>query len=149
MTKYTAIQVAQWFLNHVKSLSVGEDVEHLTNLKLQKLLYYAQGASLGLYDRPLFEDPIIHWSHGPAIPDVYCKYSKFRDNPVVEDKDFINIFDRETEELLTDVYSVFGCYSALGLRRRSLEEDPVKNTEFGEVVPNESIKDFFKKEYIC
>ncbi len=90
----------------------------------------------------------MHWSHGPAAPEVYCKYAKFRNNPVTEDKNFINVFDRETEDLLTDVYEVFGCYSALGLRRRSLEEDPVKNTEFGEVVPNESIKDFFKKEYI-
>ncbi|MDE5758463.1 MAG: DUF4065 domain-containing protein, partial [Allobaculum sp.] len=103
-TKYTAFEIAQWFLNYVQGFALGEDEEHLTNLKLQKLLYYAQGASLGLYNRPLFEDQIVHWTHGPVVPTVYCKYSKFRNNPVVEEETFFDFFDRETADLLTDVY---------------------------------------------
>lgn len=57
----------------------------------------------------------------------------------MEEETFVDIFDRGTADLLADVYEVFGCYSAYGLRRRSLDEDPVKNTEIGEVIPNKVI----------
>ena len=39
-----------------------DEGELLSNLKLQKLLYYAQGFYLALYDKPLFEDRIEAWT---------------------------------------------------------------------------------------
>jgi uncharacterized phage-associated protein len=49
----------------------------LTNLKLQKLLYYAQGWHLGLYGVPLFTDRIEAWVHGPVVPPLYRKYKNY------------------------------------------------------------------------
>ena len=43
----------------------------ISNLKLLKLLYYAQGTFLALYGRPLFNESIEAWLHGPVVPDVY------------------------------------------------------------------------------
>lgn len=40
----------------------------ISNLKLQKLIYYAQGFHLAISDRPLFPEPIKAWIHGPAVP---------------------------------------------------------------------------------
>lgn len=40
-------------------------------MKLQKLLYYCNGWSLGLLDRPLFDDRIEAWKHGPVIKSIY------------------------------------------------------------------------------
>ncbi len=39
----------------------------ISNLKLQKLLYYAQGFHLALYDEPLFPEAIEAWTHGPVL----------------------------------------------------------------------------------
>jgi len=43
-------------------------------LRLQKLLYYCQGWSLGLLDRALFRDPIEAWVRGPVVRSVYEKF---------------------------------------------------------------------------
>jgi len=43
----------------------------LTNLKLQKLLYFAQLEHLKKTGRPLFEDKIEAWQYGPVVKSVY------------------------------------------------------------------------------
>ncbi|OQY42717.1 MAG: hypothetical protein B6240_13665 [Desulfobacteraceae bacterium 4572_87] len=52
----------------------------ISNLKLQKLVYYAQGFYLALYDEPLFNEPIEAWTHGPVIRELYRSYNEI---PVV------------------------------------------------------------------
>ncbi|KJW07325.1 Panacea domain-containing protein [Orientia tsutsugamushi] len=37
----------------------------ITQLKLQKLVYFAQGAHLALFDKPLFKEDIEAWENGP------------------------------------------------------------------------------------
>lgn len=62
----TANDIAKYFL----ALSNNEESgELISNLKLQKLLHYAQGFYLALYDQPLFHEPIEAWAHGAVIPD--------------------------------------------------------------------------------
>lgn len=51
-----------------------EDADAISNLKLQKLLYYAQGCYLGLEGHPLFDENIIDWTHGPVAEEVYYRY---------------------------------------------------------------------------
>jgi uncharacterized phage-associated protein len=50
---YSAIAVANWFIWKNK-----QDNSDLTHLKLQMLLYYAQGWYLVYFNPPLFEDSI-------------------------------------------------------------------------------------------
>lgn len=145
---YSAAQIALWLLNHVRSLISDEDEEYLTNLKLQKLLYYAQGASLALKDRPLFPDRIEHWAHGPVVPSVYRLYSKYGANPIEYDEDYDFVIDDETNDLLTDVYETFGCYSAWGLRNMTHNEDPWKNTSRNEEITKDAIRTYFKNHYV-
>lgn len=146
--EYTAAEIALWFLNHVRSLSNDENEEYLTNLKLQKLLYYAQGASLALHDRPLFDDRIEHWTHGPVVPDVYRIYSKYGGSPIIFDEDYEEKIDSDTDALLVDVYDTFGCYSAWGLRNLTHGEDQLKNTSRNDEITQESIKKYFKEHYV-
>jgi uncharacterized phage-associated protein len=40
--------------------------DQMTNLKLNKLLYYAQGASLARTGNTLFNDSIEAWPYGPV-----------------------------------------------------------------------------------
>jgi uncharacterized phage-associated protein len=42
-----------------------------TRTKVQKLLYYAQGYHLAMYDAPLFDEPIEAWELGPVVREVW------------------------------------------------------------------------------
>ena len=67
------MQAAKYFL-----AQASEDAGDLiSNLKLQKLVYYAQGFHLALYDEPLFLEAIEAWTHGPVVPDLYRHYKKY------------------------------------------------------------------------
>lgn len=65
-----AYDVADFFLSPFEE----EDGEQISNLKLQKLLYYAQGYALAILNRPLFAENIEHWQHGPVVPCIYRTY---------------------------------------------------------------------------
>lgn len=52
--------------------------ENLTNLKLQKLLYYAQAWHLALRNAPLFDEDFQAWVHGPVLPSQYLRFRSFQ-----------------------------------------------------------------------
>jgi uncharacterized phage-associated protein len=49
----------------------------ISNLKLQKLLYYAHAWSLALRGRGLFRDRIEAWVHGPVVPSIYRRFKAY------------------------------------------------------------------------
>jgi uncharacterized phage-associated protein len=77
METTTAGRVADYFINF--SHEVGDPI---SNLKLQKLLYYAQAWHLALYDSSLFPERIQAWVHGPAVPPVYRRFKEWAWKPI-------------------------------------------------------------------
>jgi len=49
----------------------------ISNLKLQKLLFYAQAHYLGLYGKSLFKEDIEAWKHGTVINSVYHEFKRY------------------------------------------------------------------------
>lgn len=43
----------------------------ITNLQLQKILFFIQGFSLKNYQQPIMDTQFVKWTYGPAIKDVY------------------------------------------------------------------------------
>lgn len=146
---YKALEIANWFLNYNKSLRdfENEDTDDISNLKLQKLLYYAQGCFLAIKNERLFEDDIVAWAHGPVVEDVYYEFKKFESSGITEFKESTSI-DDDTINLLVDIYDVFGKYSAWGLRNMTHSETPWIETDRNSVISIESISDYFKKHYV-
>lgn len=73
-----ALDVANYFVE-----LAGKTSEHdLTNLKLQKLLYYVQGKYLAINHRPFFADNIEAWKYGPVVNDVYHAFKQCGNYPV-------------------------------------------------------------------
>lgn len=66
------MDVARYIINY--SIEIGRPV---SNLKLQKLLYFVQAAFIRHYGVPCFEEPIVHWRHGPVVESVYQKYKAY------------------------------------------------------------------------
>ncbi len=78
----------------------------ITNLKLQKLLYYAQGWHLAFYNRPLFHDRIEAWVYGPVVPSVYHRYQKYSYKEINEDVEYPQ-FESSDNDYLNDFLDEF------------------------------------------
>ncbi len=136
-----ANDVAIYFL----SLSDTQEGEFISNLKLQKLLYYAQGVHLALHNTQLFNENIEAWAHGPVVPEVYRKYKTYGDNPLhLQDTEEVLNFSTNEQEVLDEVYQVYGQFSAWKLREMTHDEDPWKNTPQSAVISPKIIQDYFK-----
>lgn len=60
--------------NYILDKLAGYGIKDVTNLKLQKLLYFAYGINLLLYKQKLFQTSIQAWKLGPVVPEVYKEF---------------------------------------------------------------------------
>lgn len=126
----------------------------VSNLKLQKLLYYVQGWHLGLHGKPAFEGSFQAWVHGPVNPDVYHQYKAFRWNPINEEVATPTSISSELTRHIDEVLDVYGVDSGWELERRTHLEAPwidarrglPPDAESTEVISNESMAQFFKQQ---
>ena len=153
---FKALEIARWFLirNYAEEQKDSEK-EKMTNLKIQKLLYYAQGVNLAITDKPLFEEDIIAWAHGPVVEIVYQEYKSNGKNGIKyrskkEDKNICDRLtnDKTTIDILEFVYDKFGQYEAWKLRNMTHDERPWKETQQNNVINNNLIKEFFRAEIV-
>jgi uncharacterized phage-associated protein len=143
---HTALTVARYFL----SISEEDSGELISNLKLQKLLYYAQGYYVALHGvtTPLFKDTIYAWKHGPVTKTVYGHFSSYKDGaiPQVSPPPKMHENDRL---FLNRIHDTFGRYSAWALRDMTHKEPPwLDNYEPGVqdiVIPVSDLHKYFSK----
>lgn len=104
------LNVAKMF---IMLFSRNED-NSLTNLKLNKLMYFAQGVQLSRTQKPLFDDVIEAWPLGPVIPSVYHSYKIYGSNPIEFDGVGVpgDVFSPDELESILDVYREIGQYTA-------------------------------------
>lgn len=95
---------------------------------MQKLVYYAQGHSLGLGRGPLFEDRIEAWAHGPVVERLYHRFKKYSSGTIATDEEIPDSFawDEfvEVQGLLAAVWETYGSQAAWALRNRTHREAP-------------------------
>lgn len=145
---HRCVEVAKYFL----AQSSEDAGDLISNLKLQKLVYYAQGFCLALNGRPLFEERIEAWLHGPVVPELYHQYKDCGSGHIPHPKGFdLDVFTTEERELLDEVYEFYGQYSAWRLRQLTHDETPWReNYREGsnQVISQESMSRFFKTQVI-
>ena len=69
---YKAIDISKYIIN--KCIRIGKPI---SNLKLQKILYYAQGEYLKIKNKRLFKDDIYAWDYGPCVNIIYYKFINY------------------------------------------------------------------------
>ena len=126
MAETNASKVADYFISFTH-----EHGDPISNLKLQKLLYYAQAWYLAIHGRPLFDDRIEAWVHGPAVPPVYGKFKNWTWQPIAVEVNPPNDLPPEIAEHLQEVMDTYGALSAYELERLTHSEDPWKNARRG------------------
>lgn len=76
---YNVMDVARFIVNY--SIEIGRPV---SNLKLQKLLYFVQITFINQLGVPCFAESITHWRHGPVVENVYQKYKSYGSDNIVD-----------------------------------------------------------------
>jgi uncharacterized phage-associated protein len=128
------------------------DVERgdtISNLKLQKLLYYLQGFFIAIYDRKLFDEEIIAWQYGPVVQEAYYYFKDFGNKAIEIDTDRTIDLDSKEIELFNEVLEEYGQYSAVKLMHMTHEESPWKiafNKGPNSIISYELLKDYFKTQ---
>jgi uncharacterized phage-associated protein len=104
------LDIARYFI--IRAYEGGREAL-MTNMKVQKLLYYAQSLHLALYDEPLFENEIQAWRYGPVCPPAYHYYSEFEANqlPIPNHSEIASIPEQK-QQLLEEVWDYFGIHHA-------------------------------------
>src|SRR4028118_525869 len=123
------LNVARYFI--IRAYEDGIEAE-MTNMKVQKLLYYAQSLHLALYNEPLFAEEIQAWRYGPVCPPAYRFYSDFEAKQLpIPPKESLLQLPREKKELLEEIWEYFGGYHAYGLSDMTHLEFPWKKARKG------------------
>ena len=124
--------------------SLFED-DHISNLKLQKLLYYCQGFHLAAYDDPQFGEDILAWENGPVVESIWRKYRDHGRNAINTEHISIPTSLSETQEKLIDsVYNAYGQYSGWKLRNMTHKEPPWVDTPRNGVITHNKLKSYFR-----
>lgn len=77
MSTVTGFAVA----NTILMLAFQEHIE-ISNLKLQKLVYFVYRDYLQATKDPLFSERFETWKHGPVLPSIYQEFSSFGSKPI-------------------------------------------------------------------
>lgn len=67
-----AFDVAQYIL-----IEESKSDRTISNLRLQKYLYFCQFISLGVRGIQLFDDEFEAWEYGPCIPKIYTRFKAY------------------------------------------------------------------------
>jgi uncharacterized phage-associated protein len=152
---YSARSIANSMLSIAR-----ESGDELTNMELQKLVYFAHGWYLALTGDPLLEEAVKAWNFGPVIPPLYNRLKRYG-NGVVEDyikeKDPITgeevaspePQDAYTRSVLLKVWQVYGHMDGVQMSYLTHKEGTPwyktwQKEKYG-VIPNELIRDHFRE----
>lgn len=121
---YSADKVADWFLSK----------KPVSPKKLQKLVYYAYAWTLTILNDDkdhlnirLFNDNIEAWVHGPVVPSLYAKYSNYGFNDIDVTITEVPKFQDDIEDVLNQVYEVYGDFNGNELESLTHQESPWQN----------------------
>ena len=150
---YQANDIAKYFIKK----SIPGTPQNITNLKLQKILYYAQGFYHATNNNEkLFDEEIQAWLHGPVVPAVYHKYKRYNYREIPNDVEAPEELDNRTKLFLDGIWELFKNFSGKVLEAKTHDETPWKTARNGleeyeyssDEIPVEEISNYFKKHYL-
>jgi uncharacterized phage-associated protein len=138
--------------------------DEITQMKLHKLLDDAQGWHLAVVGKPLLNETITAWKHGPVVPSLYYDLKKFGAGPIDR---LTRAIDRQTRAqytpqidaddhlvrgLLERIWSVYGALSGKQLSQMTHAPDSPwtrvrqLHPELSSVdIPNDEIRHHFRR----
>lgn len=124
----------------------------ITNMSLQKLLYYVEAFTEVLLHKRLFDNRCEAWIYGPVYPEIYNKYKSFgKAQIIIDEANLSDSLDSSITDIIDFVLSQFAIYNGVTLKDLSHAEAPWKNAHAGyaakehctEQISHEAITDYF------
>lgn len=140
---YSALDIAKYIIGYEHSKE-----RSITNLRLQKLLYFVQAKALCDNKSSCFFEDMEAWDFGPVVPNVYYAYKIFGAMDIIE-RSVVDIEKKLKEKVINPMLEQCADYPTFQLVEITHEQDPWKNArEKGQhaVITKESIKDYFSKK---
>lgn len=95
----------------------------VTNMSLQKILYYVQVFFYVLHEKIAFTNKCSAWEYGPVFGSIYYKYKSFN-NTILSDKLPKNSIPNDLKDVVDSVINYFGCFTGSVLVNFTHNEDP-------------------------
>ncbi|WP_034246620.1 Panacea domain-containing protein, partial [Lachnospira multipara] len=143
-----AYDVADFFIDLAKY----DENETITNMRINKLLYFSQAWHMVRHNTPLFDEDFEAWDYGPVVPCIYQKYKdNGKNNICTISKDYSSdIFTDDEMDTLLDVAKYYKQFSTPNL----VEKTHMKGTPWdlayqkgkNIIIDKMSICLYFKKE---
>ncbi len=137
--------VAEYILEKAR-----EDRKLLTPMQVLKLAYIAHGWCLGLFGRPLVNEPVEAWQYGPVIPSIYHTYKRFGSKFITSAEPCTFHFDTDETSVMDQVWEGYG--DRTGVSLSSLTHEPgtpwsltVEQSGMGAVISNDLIEDHYSR----
>ena len=93
---YSALEVAKYIISRCSELN-----KPISNLKLQKMLYFVWVEFYKKTRRMLFDDYICAWQLGPVVPEVYYEYCTYAGSPIISSH--LTSISPKDKEMLDDI----------------------------------------------
>ena len=142
---YSALDVARYIIWYCKKKEYS-----ISNLKLQKLLYFVQAEFLVSAGTPCFEEEIEAWDFGPVVPEVYHEFKIFgsADIPKFVCANADEAILKKDKVMINEMVDQCGAYSASTLVEITHNQDPWLNAYekyCNHVIEKDAIKQYFEK----
>jgi uncharacterized phage-associated protein len=122
----SAKKVADYIVSYFSNIPTNPIEGGLTNLKLQKLLYYTQVLSLQRTGKTLFPEQIFAWEYGATVPEIYHEYKSFG-REVLDTSTPNLIFEPPEQKLIIDeVIKDKGRFTGIALMMKMNQDAPWK-----------------------
>lgn len=140
---YSAIVIANYIIEYEHSQN-----RQISNLKLQKLLYFVQAQFFRILGKPCFEDRIEAWSFGPVVVSVYHAYKFYGSLEITRTQEDVcvdNITDRD-RQIINEVLELFSdtpIYELVDITHHQYPWIQAKRNPFNNEITNDSINKYF------
>ncbi|MBQ9953124.1 MAG: DUF4065 domain-containing protein [Clostridia bacterium] len=155
---YDVLDVCRHIINYSNDKDYG-----ISNLKLQKVLYFIQVWYWLKKEEPCFNESIEAWDFGPVVPEAYREYKQFGavDIPSIhsyiqfDNSDFWNskrvefkddVIQPKDKRIIDQIVDDFSKYSASTLVRVTHNQTPWKDAYKkgrGTIITKEAIRGYF------
>lgn len=123
----------------------------ISPIKMQKLIFFAHGFMLGVFERPLVTDDFYAWSNGPVIPELYRKIKEQYSPEVLNFENYSTLPKKSQEyDIVSVVWKTFGSKSTSKLIDYTHRKDMPwyfvwQEGGYLSKIPNKIIEKCFKK----
>lgn len=124
-------------------------LDTMTQLRLHKMLYFAQGWHLAWHGNPLFNSEFTAYKYGPVAPEIRRLYGDCSNRAITLTQDefdnynFDNMTDEEVQTVI-DVFNEYDKFSTWTLVDMSHETNPwMQHSQESSTIPIPEIQEHF------